>query len=131
MATFYYIKAEEEQHYTQLTVGTVNYRKLRYLLHSGNFGYKKEENKNFQRNHRNKQCSIPLRRGASVCHANRSNLHPIFIGAFQNCEQRLSASPRLYVRLYETIRLQANGLSRNLIRVFSENLLRKFKLIKI
>jgi len=78
------------------------YSKLCYSLHSGNFDLKKRKktrkySHNFQRNNRNKQSSIPLRRGASVFHTNRNNLHPLFVGAFPNFEKRLLASPCLSV----------------------------------
>jgi len=69
----------------------------------GEFWFKKKKKKtrkyshNFQRNHRNKESSIPLHRGASVFHTNRSNLHPLFVGAFQDFEKRLLASPCLSV----------------------------------
>jgi hypothetical protein len=68
----------------------------------GEFWFKKRKkirlySQNFQRNHRNKQYPIPLHRGASVFHANRSNLHPPFVDAFPNSENRPSASPCLSV----------------------------------
>jgi len=90
----------------------------------------------FPRNHGNKQPYIPLCRGASVFRTDRSKLHPpppIFrrVPKFRKATFSFAITICPSACIKKKTRLPAKGLSRSLIRVFFENLSRKFEFIKI